>query len=660
MSRQHPTPAVQLLALYLPQFHPIPENDEFWGPGFTEWTSTAAAQPRYSDHRQPRLPGELGVYDLRQAEVATQQEVLATEYGIDAFVYYHYWFEGRRVMGGPLDAKRADTSRPMPFALCWANHDWNRNQNGQPAQLLIEQTYSEADDLAHTQFLAEAFADPRYLRTGDGRPVFFMYRTQEHPAPQRFARLLRDACAEKGVADPYLVRFETNGSDDIAPSLHGFDAGADLHPHWLWHTDSAYRPQQLEVGMPGDFWLQYDAVAAASSARSTPPWRRFPCVAPDWDTTARKPDGGAIAMHRSSALGYETWLSREVSQQLQQPDEPRMVVLNAWNEWSECGYLEPDAEHGRALLEATARAKGIAAPLADPTPDMEDDLKMYDLVIDPQAPGSAYRWILELVPPTGTVLEVGCGAGHLTEHLQQRGNVVTAVDINPLAAARAGRFAALAFDLDLDRHLLSERLRGQQFDCILLADVLEHVRSSQRVLTDALALLAPDGVVVVSVPNIAHIDSRLMLLNGQWNYRPTGLLDDSHLRFFTRDSLADMLRDSGLQPTEWGRTERAAFATNLGVDAATVPHEVVQHLLADPDATTYQFIVAARRGSGADSLPRATTAAAGMPVASAALQAQVAQLETELEAFRQLKILRIVRVPRAVYGRLRRVFSRRR
>ncbi len=652
---------MQLLALYLPQFHPIPENDEFWGPGFTEWTSMVAAEPRFSDHRQPRLAGEMGMYDLRRPEVAYEQEALATEYGIDAFVYYHYWFEGRRVMGGPLDAKLADGERAMPFALCWANHDWNRNQNGLPAQLLIEQRYSEADDLAHSEFLARAFADPRYLRA-DGRPVFFMYRTQEHPEPTRFADLLRAACATAGVADPYLVRFETNGSHDIDPALHHFDAGADLHPHWLWHTPADQRPERLSLGMPDDFWLQYDSVAAASSARSTPSWRRFPCVAPDWDTTARKPTGGANAMHRSSVIGYESWLAREVAQQRACEHAPRLVVLNAWNEWSECGYLEPDAEQGRALLEATARAKGIAAPLADEHPSMEEDLKMYDLVIDPQSEASAYKWVLELVPPTGTVLEIGCGGGHLTEHLQARGNRVTAIDINPFAAARAARFAEEAFDLDLDRHVLGERLSGRQFDCILLADVLEHVRSSTRVLTDALSLLAPGGTVVISVPNIAHIDARLMLLQGQWAYKPTGILDDSHLRFFTRDSLRSLLRDCGLTPHEWRRTQRPPFGTNLGLDRAEVPPALVDQLLADPDATTYQFIVSARREAGADQLirPAATTFPVSLPGVdeTEALHAALAQRDAELEAYRQLKILRIARVPRAVYGTLRRMVRR--
>ena len=438
---------VRLLALYLPQFHPIPENDEFWGPGFTEWTSTVAAQPRFSDHRQPRLAGEMGMYDLRLPEVAYQQEALATEYGIDAFIYYHFWFEGRRVMGGPLDAKLADQDRALPFALCWANHDWNRTQNGLPDQILIEQRYSESDDLAHAEFLAKTFADPRYLRT-DGRPVFFMYRTYAHPSPTRFANMLRAACSAAGVADPYLVRFETNGSHDIDPALHNFDASADLHPHWFWHTPTDQRPERLTHGMPGDFWMRYDDVAAASSSRSAPRWKRFPCVAPDWDTTARKPFGGANALHRSTVVGYETWLTREVTQQRNSNHGPRFVVINAWNEWSECGYLEPDGEQGRALLQATARAKGIAHPLADTNPDMEEDLKMYDLVIDPQAEESAYKWVLELVPTSGTVLEVGCGAGHLTEHLQRRGNSVTAVDINPFAAARAARFAVDAFVLE--------------------------------------------------------------------------------------------------------------------------------------------------------------------------------------------------------------------
>lgn len=614
---------VELLALYLPQFHPIPENDEFWGAGFTEWTSTASGRPRFPGHRQPRVAGEMGTYDLRLPAVAYQQESLATEYGIDAFVYYHYWFHGRRVMGGPLDAKLADPDRVLRFALCWANHDWNRNQNGQPPQVLIEQTYSEADDLAHSEFLANAFADPRYLRTGD-RPVFFMYRTQEHPAPERFANLLRSACSAIGVSDPYLIRFETNGSHEIDPAQHSFDAGADLHPHWLWHTATDHRPERLTIGMPEDFWMRYDSVAAASSARSIPSWKRFPCVVPDWDTTSRKPFGGANALHGSSVIGYETWLAREIAQQQRVSDCPRFVVLNAWNEWSECGYLEPDAEQGRALLEATARAKGIAAPLAEP----------------PSAPYSpshaAYDLgAVELVPTSGAVLEVG--SGHLRPVLEQRGNTVTTVDI------------------DLDRHVLSERLRGRQFDCIVLANVLEHVRSPTRVLTDALSLLAPGGRVVISVGNIAHIDARLMLLHGQWTYQPTSLLDDSLSRFFTRNTLLTLLCDCGLTPLEWRNTEVAAFGADLRVSQMETQKALVALLLSDPDATTHRFIVSARRDRGADQLSRPVAAPTPIDLPGSD---EAHALRRELETFKQLRILRVARLPRAIYRRLRKLFHR--
>ena len=649
---------VAVLALYLPQFHPIPENDEFWGTGFTEWNSVVAAKQRYSDHRQPRLPGELGTYDLRQPGVVAAQERLACTHGVTAFAYYHYWFEGHRVMGGPFDAKLADRSLAMPFLVCWANHDWNRSQNGRPDEVLIAQTYSEQDDIEHSAFLAQAMEDPRWFRV-DGRPVFIMYRTHDHPAPQRFAQCLRAACASRGVADPYLIRCETNGTDQLDPAEHGFDAGTDLHPHWLWHTLGDRRPRNLPMGLPDDFWMDYDAVAAASSARSRPAWTRFPCVVPDWDCTARRPTGGSNSLRRATAIGYETWLAREFGAQRARDSGPRLVLINAWNEWSECGYLEPDGETGRAWLDSTARAVGVAPPLTFVTDIIEEDLKMYDLVIDPEAEETAYRSVLELSPRDARVLEVGCGAGHLTEHLQRRGNAVTAVDINPTAAARAARFAVEAFAIDLDREVLAERLRGAQFDCVVLADVLEHVRSPQRVLTDVLGLLAPNGTVVISVPNISHIDTRLMLMQGRWDYQPTGLLDDTHLRFFTRSALESMLRDAGLHAVEWRRTERQPFTTNLGVAADQVAPSVVAQLLTDPDATTYQFIVQCARSAEPETVTHPPTRVTPLTsIEDGDVYAQLAVARAELDAYRNLKVLRVVRIPRAAWARIRRLLGR--
>lgn len=657
------TPAsVQLLALYLPQFHPIPENDEFWGAGFTEWTSTAAATPRFPNHRQPRRVGELGMYDLRNPDVVRQQESLATQYGIDAFVYYHYWFEGRRVMGGPLDAKRADATLTMPFALCWANHDWNRNQNGVGAQLLIEQRYSESDDLDHVAFLADAFADDRYLRT-DGRPVFFMYRTQEHPAPARFADLLREQCRRGGVDDPFLVRFETNGSDDIDPARHHFDAGADLHPHWLWHTPDDQRPERLSIGMPDDLWMRYDSVAATSSARRRPAWTRFPCVVPDWDTTARRPLGGANALYQASPLGYETWLAREVNQQLSNPHAPRMVVLNAWNEWSECGYLEPDAEQGRALLEATARAKGLAEPQSV-APAVH---RGHDSTAAPRHPvtlaandtaAETDLLILELVPAPCRVLHLRAESSNLTGLLVRLGNSVTVLHNTGPVATPGVTDAVEITAIDLDRIVLSEHLRGREFECVLITGVLAHVRSATRLLTDALSLLTPDGSVIIVVPNIAHVDARLMLLEGRWVTPPGTILDEANVRLFTRDSLLSLLRDCGLVATDWQRTVLPVFGAGLGVEPNQAPPALLDQIASDPDATTSQYIVSARRADGAELLARTASPRVRIDIEStdlsASLQERIAQLDLELEAYRQLTILRVTRLPRALYARLTR------
>jgi lipopolysaccharide biosynthesis protein len=176
---ERPRPRVmraRAIALYLPQFHPIPENDEWWGKGFTEWTNTAKAKPVFRGHYQPHVPADLGFYDLRVPETREAQTALARRYGIEGFCYYHYWFAGRRILERPFDAVLHSGTPDFPFCLCWANATWAGVWYGEPNRVLIKQTYpGQADHEAHFRALLPAFKDPRYIRV-DGKPVFLIFQ----------------------------------------------------------------------------------------------------------------------------------------------------------------------------------------------------------------------------------------------------------------------------------------------------------------------------------------------------------------------------------------------------------------------------------------------------------------------------------------------------
>src|SRR5215475_4957626 len=180
----------RLVAFYLPQYHPIPENDEWWGTGFTEWTNVVSAKPVFAGHYQPHLPADLGFYDLRLPEVRQAQADLARNHGIHGFCYYHYWFQGRRLLRRPFDEVLRSGQPDFPFCLCWANENWTRVWDGSDKKLLIEQTYSADDDLAHIRWLAPAFRDPRHIRV-EGKPLFLVYRARKLPDPLRTTSLWR-------------------------------------------------------------------------------------------------------------------------------------------------------------------------------------------------------------------------------------------------------------------------------------------------------------------------------------------------------------------------------------------------------------------------------------------------------------------------------------
>lgn len=345
------TDTPRLIAFYLPQFHPIPENDAWWGEGFTEWTNVRSAEPGFPGHDQPRVPTELGYYDLRDPGVRRAQADLAREHGIHGFCYYHYWFSGRRLLERPFDEVLASGEPDFPFCLCWANENWSRKWNGGNRQILMRQRYGEDDDRAHIRSLIPALRDDRYVRVAD-RPLLLIYRTELMPYPARTAEIWREEAHAAGLGDLYLARVEAFAKTD--PTRIGFDASVEFAPDWR-----ALGMQQLLGKVWG--WKNrvgsYDGMLKRMLARSSPEFRRIRCVTPGFDNSARRQRRGATAVFGSTPEKYGAWLERVARDTLRSSSgDERIVFVNAWNEWAEGNYLEPDRTWGRGYLEATRDA----------------------------------------------------------------------------------------------------------------------------------------------------------------------------------------------------------------------------------------------------------------------------------------------------------------
>lgn len=349
----------QLLAFYLPQFHPIPENDAWWGRGFTEWTNVVAARPLFPGHHQPHLPADLGFYDLRLPEARQAQADLAREYGVSAFCYYHYWFNGRRLLGRPIDEVLASGRPDFPFLMCWANEPWTRAWDGLNEQVLMPQAYSEEDDRRHARWLATAFRDERYFRV-DGKPLFLVYRASQLPDASRTASIWREEAERLGVGEIYLCRVESFVDERSDPASIGFDAAVEFQPDWAnlgppRPSSRGVREALRSRRSPSALRVYgYADVVDRMIARPDQDYRRFACVTPSWDNTARQGHGGVV-LHGSEPGQYERWLRDAVARSAASGSGDRIVFVNAWNEWAEGSHLEPDRHHGLGFLEATQR-----------------------------------------------------------------------------------------------------------------------------------------------------------------------------------------------------------------------------------------------------------------------------------------------------------------
>jgi hypothetical protein len=352
-----------VVAFYLPQFHPFPENDAWWGRGFTEWTNVVQARPLFEGHYQPHLPADLGFYDLRLPEVREAQASMAAAHGVDAFCYYHYWFGGRQVLHRPFDEVRASGRPDFPFMLCWANENWTRAWDAGDHEVLLEQSYSPEERAAHIGYLVDAFRDERYLRV-EGRPVFAIYRIDWIDDGAGFVADLRRAAAPV-VGDLWIVKFDTPSRFDD-PAATGCDAAAQFFPVGV--HEAGLDAQQVPLAPPGNLVLPYEVVVDGLLDVPAPPWIRYECVTPSWDNTSRRGPGRSWLLHGSTPELYERWLREVVDRAPQRTDGTPIVFVNAWNEWAEAAHLEPDLRWGDAYLRATARVTRGAEPVRPSAP----------------------------------------------------------------------------------------------------------------------------------------------------------------------------------------------------------------------------------------------------------------------------------------------------
>lgn len=353
-----PSAAARVIALYLPQFHPIPENDAAWGRGFTEWRTVTEAQPRFPGHYQPKLPADLGFYDLRVPESRAAQATMAAEHGVEGFCYYHYWFTGRRLLEGPFEAVLRSGQPEFPFCLCWANEPWTSVWIGRPDQLIMAQTYGGHDeDERHFYELLSAFRDPRYIRI-DGKPIFFIYRPGNLPDPLAMTTLWRNLASREGLPGLFLVGIN-HRTVVWEPGPAGFDAVIvnrlpDTRPWVSKRTPTRWLRFKLQAwrGQPTIYDYAHDLPQPMHDPVQTGTW--FPTVYPNWDTTARHRERGLV-MHDATPEKFERVMRAAVDLVHTREPQHRIIILKSWNEWSEGNYVEPDLRYGDGYLKAIRR-----------------------------------------------------------------------------------------------------------------------------------------------------------------------------------------------------------------------------------------------------------------------------------------------------------------
>lgn len=377
-SSQKASLSTSVIAFYLPQFHAIPENDEWWGEGFTEWSNVRPAKPLYVGHYQPHIPDEfIGYYNLLDVDLQKRQIELAKNYGVSGFCYYFYWFSGRRLLESPLLNLLRNKSLDFPFCLCWANENWSRRWDGLENELLISQDYSEADDLAFIEYVSKYLQDQRYIRIG-GKPLLIVYRPSLFPNIKKTVKTWRKWCLDNGVGE--ILLGYTQSFEIMNPQKYGFDLAIEFPPNGTNPPDITEKVFPYSDDFQG---LVYDwsVYLERSKAYEEPPYPLVRSVCPSWDNTARKKNR-SISFMNSSPCGFQQWLCSALmdTQKTSGYKKVDAVFVNAWNEWAEGAHLEPDKKYGFAWLEAVRMARLRAELIAKSNSD-GDQLRRIAFVI---------------------------------------------------------------------------------------------------------------------------------------------------------------------------------------------------------------------------------------------------------------------------------------
>lgn len=504
---------------------------------------------------------------------------LARQHGIYGFCFYHYWFSGKRLLEKPLDMLLEHPEIDFNFCICWANENWTRRWDGKDKEVLIAQKYEKDDPLNFIRDLTRYLADERYIRV-DGKPLILIYKVPEIPDLHFTIKTWRDHCRQNGIGE-IAVMAVLHGlvTPDRLTNASLFDGFVEFPPHRHFMQQMlAYKASQI-----------YDyAKAIETNENETLPFKYYRTLMFAWDNTARLAEKATI-FNNFSLKTYHSYLKKYINYTRRRfKKDQRFIFINAWNEWAEGTYLEPDKRCGYSLLNATSRIL-FGLPVTDMVynPRYEDIKRQIETKSN-----CSYALISAGIKPGREVLEFGPASGYFTRFLaEEKKSVVDIVELSQEYADRARIYARDCVVGDIEAYDWLDRFGDRQYDYIVFADVLEHVKEPWQVLERAIPLLREDGSVLISLPNIGHNAVLAGIYSNDFTYRDYGVLDRTHLRFFTESTARKMIEHAGLRikHIDYVQNESAAY---VGMEnrVCDLPASVQMHLKKREKRDVVQFV----------------------------------------------------------------------